>query len=355
MKPKVSIIVPIYNVESYLGRCLDSLLSQSFREIEIIAVNDGSTDKSSEILKDYSERDNRIVSIEKENGGVSSARNTGLLQANGQYIGFVDPDDWIDKEMYEELYHSAIHEKADIVMCTYIREFGTHSKEKKFNMPQKVCYKNEEVKHEIMRRLVGPINEEIANPELLDAWGTVWSKLYRADMIKENNINFTDLDIIGTNEDSLFNIHTFYYANTFVFLNQPYYHYWRANETSVTAGYKPNLKDQWFNLYGMIEGFLNEKNMQSDFYLALNNRICLNTLGLGLNTISKSNKTSALIKIRKLSSILHDNRIKRSFKQFEMTYFPIVWRAFYFCAKSRFATCFYVMLVAMDWLRKIMR
>ncbi|MDQ0242548.1 glycosyltransferase EpsH [Bacillus fengqiuensis] len=355
MEPKVSIIVPIYNVESYLGRCLDSLLSQSLRELEIIAVNDGSTDRSSEILKDYSERDNRIVVIEKENGGVSSARNTGLLQAKGQYIGFVDPDDWIDKEMYEELYQSAIHEKADIVMCTYIREFGTHSKEKKFNMPQKVCYKNEEVKLEIMRRLVGPIDEEIANPELLDAWGTVWSKLYRADMIKENKIHFVDLNIIGTNEDSLFNIHTFYYANTFVFLNQPYYHYWRANETSVTAGYKPNLKDQWFNLYSMIEGFLNEKNMQRDFYLALNNRICLNTLGLGLNTISKSNQVSAFIKIRKLSSILRDNRIKRSFKQLEMTYFPIVWRAFYFCAKSRFATGFYIMLITMDWLRKIMR
>ena len=125
--------------------------------------------------------------------------------------------------------------------------------------------------------------------------------------------------------------------------------------TSVTAGYKPNLKDQWFKLYSMIESFLNEKNMQDDFYLALNNRICLNTLGLGLNTISKSNKASVLMKIRKLSSILSDNRIKHSFKQFEMTYFPIVWRAFYFCAKSRFATGFYLMLITMNWLRKMMR
>ena len=183
-----------------------------------------------EILQEYAKKDDRLVVIEKENGGVSSARNTGLLAAKGHYIGFVDPDDWIDKEMYEELYNTAIHDHADIVMCTYIREFGTHSKEKKFNMPEKICYQNEEVKSEIMRRLVGPMNEEVANPELLDAWGTVWSKLYRADMIKENKINFIDLNVIGTNEDSLFNIHTFYYANTFVFLNKPFYHYWRAND-----------------------------------------------------------------------------------------------------------------------------
>ena len=355
MEPKVSIIVPIYNVESYLSRCLDSLLSQSLSEIEIVAVNDGSTDRSSAILQEYAKKDGRLVVIEKENGGVSAARNTGLLAAKGSYIGFVDPDDWIDKEMYKELYNTAILDHADIVMCTYIREFGTHSKEKKFNMPEKICYQNEEVKSEIMRRLVGPMNEEVANPELLDAWGTVWSKLYRADMIKEKKINFIDLNVIGTNEDSLFNIHTCYYANTFVFLNKPYYHYWRANTTSVTAGYKPDLQDQWFKLYSMIEDFLNTKNMQNDFYLALNNRICLNTLGLGLNTISKSNKASVLMKVRKLNSILSDKRLKDSFKQFEMANFPLVWRMFYSCARSRFATGFYLMLITMDGLRKMMR
>ncbi|KMY51894.1 glycosyltransferase [Peribacillus loiseleuriae] len=355
MDPKVSIIVPIYNVESYLSRCLDSLLSQSLKEIEIIAVNDGSIDNSLEMLKQYAKEDKRIVIIEKENGGVSSARNEGLLVAKAPYIGFVDPDDWIDKEMYEQLYQSAIQDKADIVMCTYTREFGTHAKEKKFKMPEKVCYKNDEVQLEVMRRLVGPMKEEVANPELLDAWGTVWSKLYRAEIIRENSLKFIDLKRIGTNEDSLFNIHTCYYANTFVFLNKPFYHYWRSNETSVTSGYKPNLKDQWFTLYSMIESFLLEKNMPEPFYQALNNRICLNTLGLGLNTISKSNKEPVLKKIKKLSSILSDKRIKRSYKQFEMIYFPIVWRAFYFCAKSRFATGFYVMLVAMNSLRKLIR
>ncbi len=101
MKPKISIIVPIYNVEKYLRRCLDSLLIQYFKDIEIIAINDGSTDLSLQILNEYAIKDDRLKIIDQSNGGVSSARNAGIDAASGEYIGFVDPDDWVDKEMYE--------------------------------------------------------------------------------------------------------------------------------------------------------------------------------------------------------------------------------------------------------------
>ncbi|WP_410984906.1 glycosyltransferase [Bacillus cereus] len=355
MKPKVSIIIPVYNVENLLGRCLNSLMSQTLEDIEIIMINDGSTDRSAEILNEYAKKDKRIIVIEKENGGVSSARNKGIQIASGEYIGFVDPDDWIDVEMYDTMYKEAVQSGADIVMCTYIREFGSHSKEKKFNLPQKVCYKGEEIKENVMRRLIGPINEEMGNPEFLDAWGTVWSKLYRSAVIKENAIQFVDLSYIGTNEDSLFNIQAFYYIDNFVFLNEPFYHYWKTNVASVTSNYKSELMNQWFNLYDIIERFLKDKGLSGNFQLALNNRICLNTLGLGLNTISKSNRVSPLTKFNILSKILNDNRIKRSFKQLEMNYFPIVWKAFYFCVKYRFTAGYYVMLVAIDSLRKMIR
>lgn len=102
MKPKISIIVPIYNVENYLGRCLDSILAQEYEDFEIIAINDGSTDNSLTILQEYAEKDNRISIIDKINNGVSSARNVGLSQARGEYIGFVDPDDWIEPQMYKK-------------------------------------------------------------------------------------------------------------------------------------------------------------------------------------------------------------------------------------------------------------
>ncbi|PJW13251.1 glycosyl transferase family 2 [Geobacillus sp. Manikaran-105] len=350
-----SIVVPVYNVESYLRRCLDSLLSQSLNDIEIIVVNDGSTDNSLEILNEYAKKDNRVIVVNKSNSGVSSARNEGICIARGEYIGFVDPDDWVDLNMYEEMYNTAVADKADIVMCGYIREFGSHSKEKKFPLPEKVCYQNSQIHSNVMRRLVGPLNEEMRNPELLDAWGTVWSKLYRSEIIKENGLRFVDLSEIGTNEDSLFNINAFYYAKTFVFLNKPYYHYWRANTTSVTAKYKPNLIDQWFKLYDYIENFLNEKKMGQDFYLALNNRICLNALGLGLNIISKENNMSVLMRIKQLRKILNDNRLKNAFRQFNIGYFPFAWKVFYFCAKYRLTLAYYVMLVAIEYFRKKIR
>ncbi|EOP66407.1 MULTISPECIES: glycosyltransferase family 2 protein [Bacillus cereus group] len=352
---KISVIVPIYNMECYLRRCLDSLIAQSYSDLEIITINDGSTDASLDILYEYAQKDSRIIVVEKENKGVSSARNMGIEMATGAYIGFVDPDDWIDKNMYESMYSAGVKENADIVMCTYVREFEHYSKIKQFNCPRVFCYSGKEVQLKAMRRLVGPVKDEIANPEFLDAWGTVWSKLYRAEIIKSNNLKFTDLNVIGSNEDSLFNIHALYYAEIFVFLNEPYYHYWKGNSKSVASSYKPDLVDQWFTLYNLIESFLKDKEMPKDFYLALNNRICLNVLGLGLNTISKANKVSFFSKIKEMSLIVHDKRIKQSFRGFKIKHFPIHWKLFYFCAKFGFSLGVCSLLIVIDKLRKVVR
>ncbi|QNG58471.1 glycosyltransferase [Bacillus sp. PAMC26568] len=355
MKPKISIIVPIYNVEKYLSRCLDSLLLQSFKDFEIIAINDGSTDSSGCILDEYAKRHNEIIAIHKKNNGVSSARNDGLQKATGTYIGFVDPDDWIDKNMYEELYKTAEQEQADIVMCSYIREFGTHSKEKIFEEADIRKYVNEELKTKILRRLIGPIEKEVSNPEYLDAWGTVWSKLYKSQLIKQNKLEFVDLKEIGSNEDTLFNIQAFYHANSFVFLNQPLYHYWRMNETSVTSKYNQKLVHQFGTLYTKMENFLQEKELKGVFQTALTNRISINTLGLGLNTISIGNTNSFIKKIIELNQILKSKHIKRSLNKFDMQHCPIVWKTFFFFAKKRIVIGLFMMLTSIEFLRKTVR
>ncbi|WP_261179287.1 glycosyltransferase [Anaerobacillus sp. CMMVII] len=292
--------------------------------------------------------------MDKENGGVSSARNEGLIMATGDYIGFVDPDDWVDEVMYEQLFTKAFNEKADIVMCSYVREFGTHSKEKLFNLPDTITYRNGDVKN-ILRRLIGPLNEEIANPEFLDSWGTVWSKLYRREIIINNNIKFTDLSRIGTNEDSLFNIHAFFYAKVFTFISKPYYHYWRANTNSVTTRYKPELMEKWGNLYQIVEDFLRDNELDNDFKIALCNRVSMNTLGLGLNEISKENKQSMLNKIKQINKILNNKRIKHSFQQLKLEHLPFIWKVFYFCGKLRFSVGVYSLLLSIELLRKTLR
>lgn len=125
--PMVSIVVPVYNVERYLRQCLDSLVNQTYQNVEIICVDDGSTDRSGEILNQYGESDARISVFYVENAGVSSARNKALSYASGKYIMYVDSDDWIDVRTCEKAVFKAEEQAADLVMWPYIREFPDHS------------------------------------------------------------------------------------------------------------------------------------------------------------------------------------------------------------------------------------
>ncbi|WP_339060918.1 glycosyltransferase [Tepidibacillus marianensis] len=120
MTPKISIIVPVYNVQDYLHKCIDSILSQTFEDFELLLINDGSTDESANICNEYAKLDSRIKVKHKHNGGQSSARNLGLDMANGDYIGFVDSDDWIDKKMYKNLINHAACNQSDIVACNFL-------------------------------------------------------------------------------------------------------------------------------------------------------------------------------------------------------------------------------------------
>lgn len=125
--PKVSIIVPVYNVENYIEKCLDSLINQTLENIEIILVNDGSTDNSKEKIEKYL-KDKRIIYLEKENGGLSDARNYGIFYAKGEYIGFIDSDDYVEKTMFEKMYNKAVEENADMVECDFLWEYPNKTK-----------------------------------------------------------------------------------------------------------------------------------------------------------------------------------------------------------------------------------
>lgn len=120
MKPKISIIIPVYNVEEYIKRCLESIMNQTFKDFELILVNDGSTDNSGHICNEYMKKYSNIKVIHKSNGGVSSARNIGIYEAKGEYVGFIDPDDYIRKDMYKELYENIVKNKCDIAISSFL-------------------------------------------------------------------------------------------------------------------------------------------------------------------------------------------------------------------------------------------
>lgn len=349
--PDISIIIPIHNAEEYLERCLDSVLNQSFKNIEVIAVDDNSSDNSLNKLKYYADNDERIRILNNYESGVSQARNLGIKNSLGRYIMFVDSDDWIDRDMIEIMYKKAKEENSDMVMCTYVREFRNKSKEKIFKLPKINIYENDKVKSELLRKLIGPVKEELANPEYLDALGTVWAKLYRSDTIKKNNITFNDLKEIGSSEDTLFNIYAFNEFKKVIFINKPMYHYWRDNSKSITSKYTANLKEQRKVLFKYIYDFINRNKFEEIFNEALNNRICISVLGLGLVECCKDNKIPNKDKIKNIKSILDEDYIRCAYKDLELKYFSMHWRIFYFFNKKKMAICSYVLLNLIEFFK----
>ena len=165
--PKVSVIVPIYNVEKYLEKCINSLLSQTLEDIQIILVNDGSKDNSGNIAKEYEQNNkDRVIYVEKENGGLSDARNYGLKYATGDFIAFLDSDDYIEKNAYEEMYNKAIEENADYVECDFIWEFPN-----KIRVDKQYPYKNKKEMLSFVRVVA-------------------WNKLIKRQLITDNNLEF---------------------------------------------------------------------------------------------------------------------------------------------------------------------
>lgn len=193
MNPKVSVIVPIYNVEKYLNKCVDSIINQSLRDIEIILVDDGSTDNSGEIADTYAQKDRRVKVIHKENGGQGSARNYGIEVAQGKYIGFVDSDDWIDLNMYEELYIAAEKENADIAVCNRKVFDENNNLRTIVNVSERIIEINKV-------NTVDYVIERLFYPHTV----VVYNKIFKKSIIYNNNISFKEVKEVGS-EDTLFN------------------------------------------------------------------------------------------------------------------------------------------------------
>lgn len=211
---KVSIIVPVYNVEKYLRKCLDSLINQTLKDIEIICINDGSTDKSLEILEEYKNRDSRIILLNQENSGQSVARNRGIEIAKGEYLGFVDPDDWVDLDYYEKLYNAASTNDADIAVGGIIRVTGI--KKKKFlNFEKETITDNTNLKFELC-----DVPEK----------SYVWNKIYKTEKLKEIGLEF-EKGIFY--EDCIFTPQALFFLEKMVTVPNIYYYYLRRGNSTV--------------------------------------------------------------------------------------------------------------------------
>lgn len=217
MNYKISIVIPIYNAEKYVEKCVNSLRKQTLTDIQIILVDDGSKDTSAALCDNLSKQDSRIFVIHKKNGGVSSARNLGIQSAQGEYLGFIDADDWVDPYMFETLYFMAKQNEADVVMCDAVTE-----------------YENGEQSSDTITQLTedAVLTKEMFTPTLLmEMAGSVWRCIYRTNQLWEHGNSFdTDLKF---SEDRVFNLYAFGYANKVVYLKKAFYHRLMQNESAV--------------------------------------------------------------------------------------------------------------------------
>ena len=233
----ISVIVPIYNTEKFLRKCIDSIVNQTYKNLEIILVNDGSPDNAKEICKEYAEKDKRIVYIEQENGGPSRARNVGLDVARGKYIGFVDSDDSIDVTMYEKLYSFLTKNRCDLVECYSVTEKNYYS-----HYIDKVISGKEATEGFLLR---GRDKDFLIIP-------AVWSKLFSTNLLKQNR--FPEGQV---HEDYFFTCRCLYEAKRVGVLNEKLvYHI--ENEDSITHQKFSNKTLNILREYIKIEQYLKE-------------------------------------------------------------------------------------------------
>lgn len=329
-QPLISVIIPVYNVEQYLSQCLGSVTNQTYPNLEIICVNDASTDGGLEILNQFAENDQRVRVIGKQNEGVSRARNVGLQSANGEYVMFVDADDWIETDTCEKAFATMHDNEADVVMWSYVSEYGVSNSPKTI-FPDNCVFERQEILNRLHRRFIGIVGEELEHPELADAICPVWGKLYKRSLIVQSGAAFIDLAEIGTYEDGMFNLETFFYANKVVYLNQCLYHYRRNNTTSVTSAYREELFGLWQNLYQRMGQYIQKNNLSAIYKEALQNRIALGVLGLTLN-VSNAQK-SFFEKRRELRDILKSEKYHTALTSLDISRMPKKWKLFYGCAQ----------------------
>ncbi len=328
----VSIVVPVYNVEKYLRQCIDSLIAQTYKDMEIILVDDGSTDGSGKICDEYAEKNEFIRAIHKENAGLGLARNSGIEKAKGDYVSFVDSDDYLKPDALEMLVKAMDEAGADTCIGGYtrVRNNGEVIFE---SAPEKKSY----AAAEFFPRLMGSL------PDKKDSFRpSVWNALYSMEIIRNNNIRFpSEREYIA--EDMVFDIDYYRYSNTIAIVNSPGYCY-RVTPGSLTMKYNPERFEKVVFLFKEVFERLTDRGWGEECVLRANRqfflylRACIRQQE---TTISGKTKAEALASIR---GICEDNFTRRCVENYPAEKMGFAQRTFLGLVKSKKARLLYLLV-----------
>lgn len=255
----ISVIVPIYNAQEYLDECIQSIIYQSYKELEILLIDDGSTDNSPQICEKYSAEDSRVIYVRKQNGGVSSSRNLGLDMAQGEYVVFVDADDYLEKDIVQHAFNVMEQDSSELVVWNAIEVNGDKLK------CCKPISKQPGNKEEIYASLISNYHDKFYMGDYIRA---VWGKMLRLDVIKNNNIKFDEQLYIG--EDAIFLIQYLSHINRINNMNE-YGYFYRILSSSAVRRHKADLLQQSIIQLKSYKSIIGNKNNNS----LINTSLCV--------------------------------------------------------------------------------
>ena len=259
---KISVIVPVYKSEKYIERCIESILNQTYQNIELILVDDGSPDQSAEICDRYAKKDSRVFVLHKENGGVSTARNAGLDMAKGDYIAFVDSDDYLEKDMYEKMVEKIQEYGCDVVMCDCVKEYSESSELYTHDI-REGYYNHEQLKKEYYPHLL--MMENVEYPATISNGLLLWnSRLNTPNMRYEPGIRYS--------EDLLFGAKLMYHAKSFFYMKGKTYYHYMINPNSASHTYVP---DKWIDYQKLHDSIKKTFERQDSFDFSNQINLCL--------------------------------------------------------------------------------
>lgn len=300
MSVAISVIIPVYKSEKYLPKCIESVLQQSFADFELILVDDGSPDTCPKICDEYAEKDSRIKVIHKENGGVSSARNVGLEIAKGEYITFIDSDDYVDENFFEQAYIQTNNKDIQLFVSGLVMEQWKNGAKTQMN-----CF--------------SPKNDfTYGSKQLLEAWGTdipliclcgPCCKLYKACIIREYNIKFNRSMDLG--EDTWFNLDYIKHVEKTYVIQKCFYHYRRENAESLYTRFHKNIYEVNAMVYGKIRDLLIEFDCSQESKYRNENTYFEALIGGIHEYYRHRDKTTKQEKLVLLKKIANDQNVKK--------------------------------------------
>lgn len=331
--PLVSIIVPVYNVERYLDRCLNSLVKQTYSNLEIILVDDGSTDGSSEVCDYWEKKDSRIIVVHKKNAGLGMARNTGLEKAKGRFVSFLDSDDFIDVDMYQLLIENLLKSGADTSYCA-LKCFMNDTKEVKNTLkPISGIYTGKEVLKNIIGAL--PENKRDFMKEM-----SVCASLFSLEIIKENDIKFvSERELIC--EDLIFDFMYLLCSKKVVLSNEAKYYYC-FNKESLTHVYNPNRFAQDIVLYQKVKRMI-EENLEDHEMLLRFQKLFLGLVRTSIVQEVNYNENSFRNKIKIIRKYLDNDVLREVLDNYPLNRNSFKQKVFNYCLRAKSASMVYLL------------